>query len=472
LPQGTNTIKGSLRKQIRDIVGPENFLDSAEAVLVYGYDATPLVGGKPDAIVLPRSTEEVAAVLRLANLDGFPVIPRGAGSGLSGGSVPIAGGLVMTWGRMCRILEVDTTNLVAIVEPGVTTASLHREVEKRKLYYPPDPGSMTTSTLGGNVGENAGGPHCLKYGVTGDYVLGLEAVLPSGEVLPMGSKAVKNVAGYDLCGIIVGSEGTLAVVTRIWARLVPKPETKSTALLHFRDAVRAAEAVQPILQEGIVPSALEILDNTTIRCVEDYAHIGLPLDADAILLVEVDGAGESVRRESAALERISRASGAYDFRLAADEREADELFAARRSALAALSRVSPTTMLEDVTVPRSEVGNLVKKIQDIARAHTIRIGTFGHLGDGNLHPTLLTDERDKDEIARAVAARGDIFAAALAMGGTISGEHGTGVAKRAYLGKQFAPAVIETMRKVKAAFDPRNILNPQKIFQPPGEDSR
>jgi glycolate oxidase len=433
--------------------------------LVYGYDATPLVGGKPDAIVLPNSTEEVAGILQLANREALAVIPRGAGSGLSGGSVPSQGGLVMTWGKMARIREVDTINLTAVVEPGVVTARLHTEVEKSGLYYPPDPGSMTTSTLGGNVGENAGGPHCLKYGVTKDYVLGLEAVLPSGEVLQMGGKVVKNVAGYDLISLLVGSEGTLAVVTKIWLKLVPKPETKRTMLLYFHDVVKAADTVQAVLGAKIVPSALEILDNMTIRCVEDYAHIGLSTEADALLLVEVDGVTESVQREASALEQVGKDSGAYDFRIAADEKQAEELFAARRAALAALSRLRPTTMLEDVTVPRSEVGNLVKRIQQVASDCSIQIGTFGHLGDGNLHPTLLIDERDKDEVTRAMAAKERIFSAAVEMGGTISGEHGIGLAKRLYLSKQFRPEVLQLMKRVKSAFDPNNILNPHKIFQ-------
>jgi len=466
---GFETLKGSLKREMRAIVGERNLLDSREDLLVYGYDATPRVGGVPDAIVLPRCREEVAAVLRLASQEGLPVIPRGAGSGLSGGSVPDKGGLVMTWARMARILELDTVNLTAIIEPGVVTADLHKEVEKLGLYYPPDPGSMSVSTLGGNVGENAGGPHCLKYGVTRDYVLGLEAVLPDGEILELGGKVMKNVAGYDLCRLLVGSEGTLAVVTKVWLRLIPKPETKRTMLLHFRDVVEAAETGRAILEARTIPSALEILDKTTIRCVEQYARIGLDTGAEAILLVEVDGAREGVQREASILEQVGRTSGAYDFRVARDEKEAEELFAARRSALAALSRARPTTILEDVTVPRSEAGNLVKAIQEISKSCGVRIGTFGHLGDGNLHPTLLVDERNEEEMSRAQAAREQIFAAALGMGGTISGEHGIGLAKRAYLGKQFSPQVLQTMRRVKAAFDPNSILNPTKIFEPSGD---
>lgn len=451
-------------KELAAIVGQENTLSDRESLAVYGYDSTPELESLPGAVVLPGSCEEVVRIMTLCHGAGVAVTPRGSGTNLSGGSIAFRGGVVLQTSRLNRIVEIDEENLTATVETGVITSTLHREVEGRGLFYPPDPGSMNISTMGGNVAENSGGLRGLKYGVTSDYVMGLTTVLPDGALLRTGGKAVKNVAGYNLNDLLVSSEGTLGIFTDVTVKLIPKPQAKKTMLVHFPELEQAALTVSSIIAARIIPATLEFLDKITIRCVEDYSHVGLPLDVEAVLLIEVDGHPAVVEEEAAGIRTICEKHRCSFFQTAADGAEALKLATARRVALSALARSKPTTILEDATVPRSCIAPMVKFIQETAQKYNLTIGTFGHAGDGNLHPTCLTDERDKDEIARAHAAFAEIFDAAIAMGGTITGEHGVGMAKKKYLPKLAGEAGLRVMRGIKGAFDPQGILNPGKVI--------
>ncbi|MDD2365480.1 MAG: FAD-linked oxidase C-terminal domain-containing protein [Desulfuromonadaceae bacterium] len=448
---------------LRKIVGDEYTLTDRESLAVYGYDSTPELESLPEVVLLPKNSAEVSDIMRLCHGAGISVTPRGSGTNLSGGSIS-TGGVVLQTSRMNRIVEIDEENLTATVEPGVITSVLHREVESRGLFYPPDPGSMNISTIGGNVAENSGGLRGLKYGVTADYVMGLETVLADGELLRTGGKVVKDVAGYSLNPLLVSSEGTLGLFTSITVKLIPKPKGKITMLAHFPAMSDAALAVSAIIAAKVIPATLEFLDRVTIKCVEDYAHVGLPLDVDAVLLIEVDGHPVVIAEEAASVAEICKKYHCSFFQTAKDAAEALKLATARRTALSALARLKPTTILEDATVPRSCIAAMLQVIQNSARKHNVTIGTFGHAGDGNLHPTCLTDERDKDEIARAHAAFAEIFDAAISMGGTITGEHGVGLAKKRYLPKLVGESGIKIMRGIKQAFDPKEILNPGKVF--------
>ncbi|HET9332427.1 MAG TPA: FAD-linked oxidase C-terminal domain-containing protein [Gemmatimonadota bacterium] len=443
----------------------DRVLTAREDLLTYASDATPLYRKTPGAVVIPRDAAEVAAVLALANEEGFAVVPRGAGTGLSGGAIPTESSVVLLFPSWNRVQEIDVANGTAWVEPGVITADLHRAVEAEGLFYPPDPGSMRVCTIGGNVAGNAGGLRGLKYGVTKDYVQGLEAVLPTGEWVRLGGKAIKDVAGYGLKDILVGSEGTLAVFTRVLVRLVPKPVRTRTLLAGFASIHAAGEAVATILGERIVPCTLEFLDAVTIRAVESLGDLGLPEGLEALLLIEVDGHPAAVEEDSHAIGSICRRLGARRVRRATSEEEAEDLRSARRAAFSALARLGPTAILEDATVPRSAVPEMLVRIHEIAARHGATFGVFGHAGDGNLHPTCLTDVRDPQSIARAEAAFEEIFAAAIALGGTITGEHGVGLAKRRFLPAQVGDPAIRFMRQIKAALDPNHVLNPGKVFE-------
>jgi glycolate oxidase len=454
----------SFINELKQIVGERYTLTDRESLAVYGYDSTPELESSPGAVLLPGTTDEVARIMNLCFGAGVSVTPRGSGTNLSGGSISTNNGVVVQTSRLNRIIEVDEENLTATVEPGVITSALHREVEARGLFYPPDPGSMNISTMGGNVAENSGGLRGLKYGVTADYVMGLETVLADGELLRTGGKVVKDVAGYSLNPLLVSSEGTLGLFTGITVKLIPKPQGKITMLAHFPALQDAALAVSAIIAAKVIPATLEFLDKVTIKCVEDYAHVGLPLNVDAVLLIEVDGHPAVIAEEAAAVEAICRRHRSSFFQTARDAEEALKLAMARRTALSALARLLPTTILEDATVPRSCIAPMLQVIQAAAAKYNVTIGTFGHAGDGNLHPTCLTDERDQDEIKRAHAAFAEIFDAAIAMGGTITGEHGVGIAKKKYLPRLVGESGIRVMRGIKQAFDPAGILNPGKVF--------
>lgn len=457
-------IQPHVLKRIASFIGKENFFTSPEDKISYSYDGTPLIEHLPDAIVRPQSKEQISQLVKLANEEKFSIVPRGNGTGLSGGSVPVETCIILDMSQWKKILEIDTENLTAWVEPGVITSQLHQEVEKRGLFYPPDPGSMNICTIGGNVAENSGGLRGLKYGVTKNYVMGLEVVLPNGEIIVCGGKTVKDVAGYNLKDFFIGSEGTLGIFTRILLKLIPKPQTSKTMLAYFNSKSDAGKTVSAIIANKIIPATVEFLDNTTIRCVEDFAKIGLPTDIDSLLLLEVDGHPAVVNDEAEKIVDCCKQNNAIEVKIAQTEEEAAKLKTARRSAFSALARTKPTTILEDITVPRSEIAVMLEKIETISKKYNILIGTFGHAGDGNLHPTCLTDERDHDEIARAEKAYAEIFAEAIKLGGTITGEHGTGLAKKKFLRLYTGDAAIDAMRTIKKALDPNNILNPGKVF--------
>jgi glycolate oxidase len=448
------------------LLGRDRVLVEREDLIPYSFDATAVLRQAPRTVVFPETASEVSAILRLARSLRVPVVARGSGTGLSGGSVPVEGCIVLCLVRMDRIVELDTRNFTMRAQAGVLTQAIFDAADAAGLFYPPDPGSMKVSTIGGNVAENSGGLRGLKYGVTRDYVMGLEVVLADGEVCLLGNKCVKDVAGYSLKDLFIGSEGTLGVVTEVLLRLLPRPAARQTLLATFSRMDAAAEAVSAVIAAGIIPCTLEFLDSRTIRCVEEFAHVGLPLDAGALLLIESDGHPAAVADEAARIRSLCGSHGATSVRLAADAAEAARLATARRSAFSALARMRPTTILEDATVPRSELASMIRFIQETGARHQLKIATFGHFGDGNLHPTFLTDERDADEMRRVELAMKEIFAHALALGGTITGEHGVGLAKKAFLREQFGDASYGLLKRVKRALDPENLLNPGKIFDP------
>lgn len=450
--------------QLAEQLGKQNVYHEKEDLLVLGYDSTPGVHHLPEVAVFPTSTSGVQAALAIARQEGLPIVPRGSGTGLSGGSVPIAGGMVVCLTRMNRILEIDEENLTATVEPGVVTLDLFNAVAAKGLFYPPDPGSQKISTIGGNVAENAGGLRGLKYGVTRDYVMGLTCVLADGSIIRTGGKSVKDVAGYSCRDLLVGSEGTLGIITEVTVKLIPPPQAKRTFLAYFSDMRTAGDAVSRIIAAKIIPATLEIMDRNTINCVEDYVKIGLPRQMAALLLIEVDGHPAVVAEEAAGVEAILKEVGAAEVHLARDAAEAASLAAARRTALSALARVSPTTLLEDATVPRSMLAATFAEIERLTEKYRLKVGTFGHAGDGNLHPTVLCDERDHDEMHRAHAFYNELYEMVLSIGGTVSGEHGIGLAKIGYLQRQIGEGGVQVMRRIKQAFDPEGVLNPGKIF--------
>ena len=450
--------------RLRAIVGSENVLTSPEDTIPYGFDGTAALKGPVSVVVLPGSTEEISAVVKFAAEYGRAIVTRGSGTGLSGGSVPSEGCIILCLTRLDKILSVDAANLTVRAQCGVITAAIDAAVQKHGLFYPPDPGSMKISTIGGNVAENSGGLRGLKYGVTRDYVMGLEVVLPDGSIAQFGNACVKDVAGYSMKDLFIGSEGTLGIITEVLLKVLPRPAARRTMLASYDRMEDAAQTVSDIIAAKIIPCTLEFLDRMTIGCVEDYAKIGLPCDCEALLLMETDGHPAAVAEEAEQMLALARARGARDVRVARDDAEALQLASARRSAFAALARVRPTTILEDVTVPRDKLAEMVAFVAEVAKKHQLLVGTFGHMGDGNLHPTFLTDERDAAEMARVHEALEEIVTKTLALGGTITGEHGVGLAKKAWLRRQVGENSHDLMREIKRAWDPRNLLNPGKIF--------
>ncbi len=457
-------MRESLVQALIDLLGSERVLTAIEDLIPYGFDGTATFKATPGAVVFPNTTEEVSACVRLANDAGIPIVTRGSGTGLSGGSVPTDHALVICLVQMDRILSVDPRNLTLRAQAGVITAKLDETAAEHGLFYPPDPGSLRISTIGGNVAENSGGLRGLKYGVTRNYVMGMEVVLPDGRIVSLGNACVKDVAGYSMKDLFVGSEGTLGIVTEVLLKLLPRPLARRTLLATFDRMEDAAETVSSIIAARIIPCTLEFLDRITIGCVEDYAKIGLPTDCEAILLMETDGHPAAVEDEATRMVEIARTHGAREVQIAQDEQEALKLASARRSAFSALARVRPTTILEDITVPRSALAEMVSFIAATATRHGLMVGTFGHMGDGNLHPTFLTDERDEEEMQRVHLALEAIVEKTLSLGGTITGEHGVGLAKKPWLKQQLGDASYELMRTVKHALDPHNRLNPGKIF--------
>ncbi|MGN1401023.1 MAG: glycolate oxidase subunit GlcD [Bacillus sp. (in: firmicutes)] len=452
------------KDKLINIVGKDNYDDSKVGCFTYSYDATPQFQSIPDAVIAPKNTYEVSGIVRVCNEYQIPIVPRGSGTNLCAGTCPTEGGLVLLFKHMNNILEIDEENLTVTVQPGVVTLDMINEVEAKGFFYPPDPSSMKISTIGGNINENSGGLRGLKYGVTRDYVLGLEVVLANGDIIRTGGKLAKDVAGYDLTRLFVGSEGTLGIVTEAILKLVPQPATKKTSLALYQDLEAAARSVSKIIANQIIPTTLEFLDRSTLLVVEDFVKIGLPTDVEAVLLIEQDGEPEVVTRDMGKIAAICIEEGATSVEVAETEEQALALTTARRYALSALARLKPTTILEDATVPRSKIAKMVTAINQIAAKHNVNICTFGHAGDGNLHPTCLTDSRDKEEIERVEQAFEEIFYKAVELGGTITGEHGVGVMKAPYLELKMGAAGIEAMKGIKQSFDPNNIMNPGKVF--------
>jgi glycolate oxidase len=449
------------------LLSPDRVLTKDEDVIPYAFDGTAAIFNRPLAVVFPQTAEEVSAVLRWANAHKIPVATRGSGTGLAGGSVAHDGGIVLCLVKFNQIIELDRDNLCLLTQPGVLTAEVSRRAEEAGLFYPPDPSSMKISTIGGNVANNSGGLRGLKYGVTRDYVMGIEVVLANGDIVWLGSKCVKDVAGLSLKDMFIGSEGVLGVITKILLKLVPKPASRRTLLATYDSLEKAARAVSSIIAYPVIPCTLEFLDKITLRAVEDFAKVGLPQDAEALVLMETDGHPAQVAEEAEAMARIAKEAGAQDVKTAASEAEGAALATARRSAFSALARIRPTTILEDVTVPRSELPALVRAIQSAAEKHSVRVGVFGHFGDGNVHPTFLTDERDTEEMHRVELAMREVMEATVRLGGTITGEHGVGLAKKQFLPIQFGEADMRLLATIKAALDPNRILNPGKIFDEP-----
>jgi glycolate oxidase len=450
--------------RVQEAIGPEKVLTSVEDRIAYSYDGT-FEQNLPDLAVLPESTEDVAAIVQIAAEYGVPVVPRGMASGLAAGSIPFSGGIALSLTRMNRVLEIDEENYTVRVQAGIITSDLEAAVGEVGLFYPPDPASNEQSTIGGNIACNGGGPRCLKYGVTGDYVMGLTVVTPDGQVLETGGKAIKNVVGYDLTSLFVGSEGTLGVITEALLRLIAKPQHVRTALAEFAVLEDASRTVNAILRTGIIPATLEMMDETAITCIEEAMGLGLPLDVEAMLIIETDGSDEeAVLREIETVADVCRENGARQVRIARTEQERGQLWRARRSVSPSLARKAPNKLGEDITVPRSAIPEAVRRIKAISEAYGLPIVIFGHAGDGNLHPNILFDKRDDVQWEKVERIVGEIFQVALDLDGTLSGEHGVGTLKRPYMEQALGALSLDIQHRIKDALDPRGIMNPGKVL--------
>jgi glycolate oxidase len=456
-------MKENLINDLKKIFNSKNILSTYEERLCYSYDATN-TSFMPDAVVIPQNTEQVIELMKYASTHKIPIVSRGAGSGYTGGSLPVKGGIVVSFEQMNKILSVDKEKMYAVVEPGVVTQNFADEMEKIGLFYPPDPSSLKTSTLGGNVAECAGGLRGRKYGVTKNYVLGLECVLYNGEIIRTGILDPDGDSGYDLAGVINGSEGTLALITRIALRLLTKPAYEETILAGFNQMEDAAKVVADITSSGITPSILEFIDGDTLACVLEYIQTDRVQKAEAVLLIETDGEKESAHKEAEEIIKICQKNNAKSLRFADSKEEKDNLWKIRRSVSASLLRLAPTKVNEDVCVPPSQLPELVRGIKKLAKDYNVQINTFGHAGDGNLHVNFMTDSRDKAKMHRVEQAVDKLFDLTLHLGGTLSGEHGIGTTKSKFMEKEVGKAGIEFMKKIKQAFDPEGIINPGKIF--------
>jgi glycolate oxidase len=454
---------GHLISALKHAVGDANVTADPADLALYAYDAT-MLEHLPDVVVFPSSTDQVASVLKIAQAEGIPVVPRGAGSGLSGGAVPAGGGIVLSMTRMNRILGIDAANLVCRTEAGVVTGAIADAAAALGLYYPPDPSSLRFCTIGGNIAHNAGGLHALKYGVTKNYLLGLTAVLPSGEVLKTGVQTMKGVVGYDLTRLICGSEGTLAVATEATLKLIPQPAHRAVAVAAYPTPGAAGEAVSAVIAAKILPAMLEFMDNMALRCVEEYLKVGFPADAGGLLLMEIDGHPDAVKAELAAAVDILKKYGATSVRFAEESAECEKLWDARRAVAPSLGKVSPRRISEDITIPRNAIPAVIDAIGAIGRKHALPTAVFGHAGDGNLHVNFLVDSRDEALKTRIKASIEEVLGLALEKGGTLSGEHGVGLTKKAYIGLEIGPDALRILREIKRTFDPNNILNPGKIL--------
>lgn len=446
------------------IVGSENVYSDKAHLIAYSYDAT-REHFEPDAVVFPRDEEDVSEILKYCNEHQIVIVPRGAGSGFTGGALPSAGGIVLGFEKhMNKILEIDMKNMVAIVQPGVINMDLQRAVEEVGLFYPPDPASQEYSTLGGNVSENAGGMRAAKYGITKDYVMATRAVLPNGDVIKAGKRTIKDVAGYNISGILIASEGTLAVLTEITLKLIPKPKMTKTAMGIFDSVSQAMEAVYKTMASGITPVAMEFLDNLTIRAVEQTFNKGLPVDAGALLVTDVDGNLEDdLDYQLSEIKRVFKENGCREFKIAKDDKEAADIWFARRNASQSITVYGSKKLNEDVTVPRAVLPELLERFYAIGDKYNINIPCFGHTGDGNVHTNVMVDGKDPEQVKIAYQAIEEVFQATIDLGGTLSGEHGIGLAKAPYMHMAFTEEEMNLFKSIKTAFDPNNILNPAKM---------
>ncbi|WP_448583310.1 FAD-binding oxidoreductase [Thermocrinis sp.] len=462
---------GLLRKKpvdkLVEVLGKDKVSLSLVERKLYSYDATPIPVERaiPSAVIFPTCQEDVQKIVKVCYEEDIPIFPRGAGSGLTGGAVPILEkGIVVSFERMDRFY-IDVDNATAIVEPGVITYNFQQEVEKLGLFYPPDPSSFKYSTIGGNIAENAGGPRCLKYGVTREYVLGLTTVIKEGNILKTGNPVIKDVAGYDLTKLLVGSEGTLGLITSAVLKLIPKPKARATALITFRELESVGKAVTKIMTSGIFPSALEFMDSYAIRAVEDFKPVGLPKDVEALLLVEVDGSPQSVKEDINQVKELAKSMG-LEVQVAEEEEKAEKLWTARKSLGPALGNLKTGKINEDVVIPRIYLSEAIKEYRKVAEKYGLLMVIFGHIGDGNLHVNLLYDKKNREEEERAERAVYEVFEITLKYNGSITGEHGVGLTKRKFLELQFGPVGMEILREIKRAFDPKNLFNPGKVIAP------
>jgi glycolate oxidase len=461
LPEETS-MNEDLKRELTSIVGPDRSTDKPEHLTAYSYDGY-TEERRPELVLFPESTDEVSKIMSAACRESVPVTPRGSGTNLAGETIPVRGGIVLCLTRMDSILSIDERNLIATVQPGVVNMDLQKAVQRLGLMYPPDPASWSVATIGGNVATNAGGPRTLKYGVTKDYLLGLTAVLADGEVLKTGGRTIKNVTGYNLTDLLCGSEGTLGVITEITVRLTAAPPAARTIRADFESLDACSDAVAEIMRSGIVPAALELMARYTIRAVEKCFNLGLPVDMEGLLLIEVHGRPEALGEEVARIEEILRRKDAAEVIIARDDAEAERLWLARRSAGPALMRMRPNHIVEDVTVPVARMTTMIRKVLEICDDHGLEVGVFAHAGDGNLHPCIVFDKRDEDEYKRVEAACGEMVREAMALGGTLSGEHGIGLAKSPFLSLEMDEVALRVTKGIKDLFDPKGILNPGKF---------
>ena len=462
----TSNINDKIINSLKSILGNQNVLTDYEDRYVYAYDATAIGENLylPDVVALPENKEQICQIIKIANENEIPVITRAAGTNLVGGCIPLKGGIILHLSKMNKILDIDKNNLICTVQPCVALGNLQQEVDDIGLFYPPDPASLKTSTIGGSIAQSSGGPRGFKYGTTKDYVLGLEIVLADGTLMKTGGTTVKNVTGYNLTQLFVGSEGTLGIIVEATLKLIPKPEEQQVMLAYFESMNLAAKAITGIICAKITPATLDIMDKNTMETIENFHNIGLPSDMEAVLVIETDGFKESVKVQTQQITNICNQFGAKNIRVSQNQQEADEIWFARRSAFGAVARLRPNVLTEDAVVPRDKIPEFISKIRKISDKYNLTVCIMGHAGDGNIHPNFSLDLRDKKEAENFEKAAEELFDAAIELGGSLSGEHGIGMLKSSFMKKALDENSIKYMKELKKLFDPKNILNPGKIF--------